>query len=168
MLHCYNYDMEEIIIENKPFHIGERWVIDETWSSYHDTFNITSEELEDIYQIRLELVIINVNDNNPLSMAELMLQNGEFSEYHEPNEAIIDANIGFLNNAYVNMYTNNTDNYLQVIRPYKTPFSTLNLEKAQCTVLAPHIISEPDVDKPQNLFMEFINQTEQVIDIEPI
>lgn len=167
-LHCYDYNEHEILIENKPFHIGERWVVDETWSSYHDTFNITSTELEEIYKIRLELILINVGDNNPLYLTELMLQNGLFEEFHEPKESIVEAEIGFINNAYANLYNNDNDNYLQIIRPNRTPFTTLKLTKDNWTVLAPHITGENPIDKPENLFVEFINQTEQEITIKPV
>ena len=168
ILHAYDYDDTEILVENAPFHIGMRWAVDETWSSYVDEVELSESDLKEVAKIQLELVLINVDDDNPIYFTELMLMNGEFEHYYEPDEAFVEAEIGFINNAYVNMYKNNVDRYLQIIRPTRTPFTTSTLSKSGYTILAPHLNGENPNDKPQNLFMEFINQTEQTTNIKPV
>ena len=167
--HAYEVNGNEILINNQPLHVGERWAVDETWSSYTENFNIPSEILSNINKVQIELVLINVDDANPLYFTECMLANTPFTDYFDNNESISNADIGFINNAYVNLYTNDQEgDYLQIIRPYKTPFTNSTLAKSKCTVLAPHIASENYTDKPQNIFFEFLNQTEQETNIKPI
>lgn len=168
LFHAYDYDENEILIEGNPFHIGSRWVIDETWSSYHDSFEVTKDALEDIFKIKIELVLINVDNDNPCYFTELMLQNGEFENYHHVNEDLVEANIEFINNAYVNLYPSIDGSYLQIIRPNRTYFTTNTLSKSSLTVLAPHLPEEPSTDKPSNIFVEFAYQTEQTTNIKPI
>ena len=94
-----------------------------------------------------------------------MFNEGEVISYHEPNEVVEKANIGLDKSGYANLYNDDEDTYLQVIRPDKKQIRSDVLSKCHCTVLAPHIESEPSVDSPINLFLEFINQTEQRIDV---
>ena len=165
-LHCYDLNDNEILVNNDAVHIGERWVVDSDYSSYVSTFDLDKEILLDTKKLQLELRLIRVNDDNPLYMSEIMLKNGSFTEYHSPNEAMNESSIEFINNSYANMYSNNQEgDYLQIIRPTKTPFTTQNLTRATETVLAPHLVGETEHDKPQNIFMEYINQTEQFTNI---
>ena len=71
------------------------------------------------------------------------------------------AHISLIKNGYVNMYMNKTENFLQIMRPSKKSFSTKTLSANDITVIAPHIPNEPQADEPTNLFIEFLNQTEQ-------
>lgn len=169
ILHCYHLDGHEILTGDKPFHIGERWVIDETWSKYYSIINVDTI-LNNLKEIQIELVCINVDDNNPLYFTECMLQdNGLIGDYHAPDEAIIDAEIGFLNTNYANLYTNNQEgDYIQVIRPNTDSFKNSKLTKSNDTIIAPHLKDEPSTDKPQNIFVEFLNQTEQKTTIKSI
>lgn len=168
-VHCYNFDDTEILLNSNPVYIGERWVVDEDYSSYHQTFTIDESILLNTREIQIELRLIKVDDDNPLYMTELMLIDGEFKEYHAPNEAMNESSIEFINNSYANVYSNTRDgDYLQIIRPTKTPFTTKNLTRATETVLVPHLVGETDFDKPQNIFMEYINQTEQVTNIKSL
>ena len=166
-LHCYDLNDDEILINNDAVHIGERWVVDSDYSSYVSTFELDKNILLDTKKLQLELRFIGVDDDNPLYMTEIMLMNGSFTEYHSPNEDVGETSIGFINNAYANLYSNNREgDYLQVIRPTKNPFTTKTLSKCAETVLVPHITGETEHDKPHNIFMEYINQTEQVTNID--
>lgn len=167
-IHLWNLDNEEITINDDAFHIGKRMPIGETWSSYHDVFTIDEETLNTIKTIQIEIRFILVDENNPVHFTELMLQNGEFTEYHSTNEEMPEAVIGFNNNSYVNMYDDDNQDYLQIIRAERVPFTTKFLTKAQTTVLAPHLVGEPPLDRPDNIFMEFANQKEQVTNIKMI
>lgn len=167
-LHLWNLDNEEVLVNDDAFHIGKRAVIGETWKSYHDVFYIDEETLNTIKLLQIEIRFILVDDNNPVYFSELMLQNGEFTEYHSTDEEMKEAVIGFNNNSYVNLYDDDNKDYLQIIRGDKVPFTTKMLNKAQNTVLAPHLVGEPILDRPDNLFMEFLHQKEQTTNIKMI
>jgi hypothetical protein len=93
-----------------------------------------------------------------------MFQEGEYDGYHQSDEYMSEYKISFNKSCYTNLYTSN-DSYLQVIRPSKAEISTNKLNKCECTVLAPHLENEIDVDKPVAVFLEFLNMTEQRIDV---
>jgi len=162
ILHCYNLQGNEILVNYQPLHIGNRWIVDNVYSPYYDTYEISSTHLHNIHQIQIELVIIGVNDNNPLRFNQVMFANKEYDGvWHKPDEEMEEANIGFNKNRFINLYTNSTENYLQVIRPYGDAITTKKLTKSQLTVIAPHLEHEPEIDNPTNLLMEFYNQNEQ-------
>ena len=169
ILHCYHLNGDEILVENKPYHISDRWAIHSDWSKYYTIFNVDTI-LNNLKEIQIELVLINIDDSNPLYFTECMLQDdGIIGDYHAPDEAIVDAEIGFLNTKYANLYTNSQEgDYLQVIRPNGDSFMNSKLTKSNDTILAPHLTDEALTDKPQNIFVEFLNQTEQKTTIKSI
>ena len=167
-LHTWNLNNDEIINADGAFHIGKRTVVDEDWGSYHDTFHIDEETLNTIKYLQIEIRFILVDDDNPIYFSELMLQNGEFTDYHSPNEELKEAVIGFNNTSYTNLYNGANKDYLQIIRADKVPFTTKVLSKAKNTVLVPHLVGEPLLDKPDNIFIEYINQKEQTTNIKMI
>ena len=109
--------------------------------------------------------MIKVDSENPLYMSQLMLTDKEFTEYHEPSEIIQDIEVGFANNTYVNLYSDDTQ-YLQIIRPNTEPMSTTAILPSQITVLAPHIENESSFDNPVALLYEFMYQNEQTIGVD--
>lgn len=165
ILHCYDINHDEILIAKKPVYVGKRWVVDASYSKYVEKFIVSDKILEKTSKVQVELVAINIDDNNPLYFNECMLTDKEFTEYHKTDEAMEIAQISLIKNGYVNMYMNKTENYLQVMRPSKKSFTTKTLAANDVTVLAPHIPNEPQADDPINLFIEFLNQTEQTTSI---
>lgn len=161
VLHCYDINGTEIKVAKKPAYVGKRWVVDATYSKYVEKFQLSSRVLEKTSKVQVELVAINVDDNNPLYFNQCMLTDRDFVEYHKTDEAMEIAQISLIKNGYVNLYMNKTDNYLQIMRPSKKSFSTKTLSANDITVIAPHIPNEPQADEPTNLFIEFLNQTEQ-------
>lgn len=165
VLHCYDIDGREIKVAKKPAYVGKRWVVDSTYSKYVEKFKLSEKVLGKTSKVQVELVAIHINDNNPLYFNECMLTDRLFTEYHKTDEAMEVAQISLIKNGYANLYMNKSKNYLQVIRPSKKAFTTHSLTANDITVLAPHIPNEPSVDEPTNLFIEFLNQTEQVTNI---
>ena len=158
ILHFYDID------GNEKHYTSPRWVVDNTYSTYHHTFDVSDELLSFTHSYQLELRLINITSENPLYLTGIMLNTGEYEGYHTPNEVIREKVIKFNKSRYTNLY-NDEGNYLQVIRPYGDDISTIMLNKSRCTVLAPHLFDESDVDNPINLFLEYLNQTEQRIDV---
>lgn len=164
ILHLFDKNDDEVLVNQKPVHISSRWVVDKTYSTYYDTFEIDESFVDNAVQFQIELVLINVTSENPLYFNGLMFNEGEYKEYHEPSELETEKEIGFLNSSYTNLYSSN-GYFLQVIRPTRAKMFTNRLSASQCSVLAPHFDDERVVDHPINIFMEFINQTEQRIDV---
>lgn len=160
-LHCFDKRDNEIYVYTSP-----RWVIDSEYSSRTRVFEISNTVYEQVLYTQIELISLGNSSENPLYFTECMFAeyDGDNVEYHQPSEQIRDVEVGFLNSRYVNLYTQSGD-YLQVIRPTGKNITTNTLIKDTCTVLAPHLVEESDIDDPVNIFMEFINQTEQRIDV---
>ena len=161
----YCYDMRDNLIET---YTSPRWIVGNpvengkaVYDKYTHQFNIPSAN---VASYQLELVALGVTSENPLYFTELMLQVGEFEEYHTPSEVVEDVAIKLHNSAYVNLYNGEGD-YLQVIRPKKTEFTTKTLKASDYTVLAPHFSDDSGVDDDVAVFLECINQTEQTINV---
>lgn len=159
-----------------------RWVITPEYTLKYDTFNIKEildnvsstilQELgvtrltpEDIDYCYFELYTIGINSENPLYMNHIMLAEGDKTEYHQPNEAKNDVKIGFFQNYSINLY-DNSDTYLQIIRPNREEMTSTTLKPSKNTVLIPHLPNESTWDNPINVFYEFMYQTEQIIGAE--
>lgn len=161
VLHGYDNHHDEIyIVGNKPLHTGQRWVVDETYSEYSETFSISDEVLDDLAFIQLELIAINVNDDNPLRFTQCMLTDDLYTGYRAPNEAKATAQIKLLNTPFAELYNNRFDGFLQIIRPNKKGFTTKAISKNDITVLVPHLDNEEPIDKSANILAEFLNQTD--------
>lgn len=158
-LKLYDYD-DTLIYEYE----SDRWIITPTYQHKETLFNIPQEMLDGAVKYQLEMVAVGISSENPLQFNEVMLQEGEFISYHVPSEVSVDWEVKFNKNSFANMYSDNGV-FLQVIRPLKDSFFTNRLTKSECTVLAPHLFDEPSVDNPIAVFLEFINQTEQRIDV---
>lgn len=178
ILHLYDENNEEIgheivhiidheeIVEIEPvYEFKSRWIVDNTYSTYFETFNINQEFVDRSVKYQIELRFDGVTSENPCYFNGLMFNEGEWDGYHKPYEMRDKVVIGFQNTGYVNLYDDDNETFLQVIRPNQDGFNTSELTGSGCTVLAPHIPSEPSVDDPLNLYLEFINQTEQRIDV---
>ena len=164
ILHCYDYKSNELIVENKPVYISKRFAIAPTYQSYIKTFEITESILSKTYELEIEIVLFGITSENPVWFNELMFEVGEHTEYHKPNDAFEKTVVLFKNNNYATLY-GVEGNDLQVIRPNQDSFTTSELTKSKYTILAPHIYNEPLTDTPSKLMLEFINQTEQYIQI---
>ena len=159
ILRCYDKDDNVIFTYKSP-----RWAIDTSYKRRVQTFDIGKDSLDNTVYVQLELVSIGTSSENPLYFNGLMLVNDyDLKEHHAPDEHT-NAEIGFLNTRYANLY-DSEGNFLQVIRPVGDKFETNKLNHSECTVIAPHFSDESDIDDPINIFYEFINQVEQRIDV---
>lgn len=166
ILHCYDMNDDEILVaNNQPVYVSKRWVVDSTYSRYVEKFEIAEKILDKTSTVQAELVAINITDNNPLWFNQVMLTDKPFKEYRKTDEAMEVAVFSLIKNGYVNLYSNTSNNYLQVIRPSKKSFTSHTLTANDVTVLAPHIPSEKETDDPTNLYVEFLNQCEQITNI---
>ena len=181
ILHCYDVtatksvDEEtgeitysgEILVDNKPVYTSDRTVIGTAYGdepSYINSFTIP-DVIDDTVYYMIEIITLGVDSENPLYFNRLMFQEGDtYNGYHEPSELLNYHTIELPQSMYANLYDSD-GNYLQVIRPNKESFSTVQLDKAKYTILAPHFDDEDEVDSHIAVFLEALNQTEQRIDV---
>lgn len=155
------YDMHDSLLYT---YTSDRWVIDNEYGHRHTTFEIEEDVADKTAKYQLTLVAIGITSENPLYFNQVMLQEGEFKQYHTPSEIDDNKVVRFERCAYCNLY-DKTGNYLQVIRPKLEAIRTRKLPKSSCTVLAPHLSEESVLDDPVNVFLEFVNQKEQKITV---
>ena len=171
----YYYRGTDPIIE----YTSPRWVITSEYTLKSHTFNIaelcesipqsvlngfdvTKLTVEDIDHYYIELYTVGINSENPLYMNHIQLNEGQYKDYHQPNDSILDVKIGYNNTYSLNLY-DSSDTYLQIIRPNREDLSTSTLTPSQRTILVPHLPNESEWDNPANIFYEFMYQTEQRI-----
>lgn len=161
-LHGYdNHHNEIYLVAEKPLYTSKRWVVDETYSEYVESFTVSDAILDDLAFIQIELIAIGIDDDNPLRFTQCMLTDDLYTSYHAPNEALAKAEIKLLNTPYAELYNNYFDGFLQIIRPSKKAFTTDVLTKNNETILVPHLTNEEDIDKPANILAEYLNQREE-------
>lgn len=165
-LHAFKINGDEITINNDALYVSKRWIVTSQFNSFHETFNLTDKQINQIKELQLELCMIRISSINPLTFCGLRLSNGEYdATSHVSDKSNVLHTIEFVNNAYCNLYQTNNEDYLQIIRPYKNTITTKEILRDKCTVLAPHLVGEPAIDNPTNLFMEFMNQRDQETNI---
>lgn len=144
---------------------GKQWVVANNYYEYTQTYNITEDELYDTAYVQIVLEVVGITSEYPIYFNNLMLNEGDYTRYHQPDESLDEMNIYFVNNFFANLYTTNTDSYLEVIRPNYDNFTTQVLKKSKCTILAPHLTNEDSIDSSENLSIEYMNMSDQVIEI---
>lgn len=178
-LHCFDIDGDLIKINNNgkiidknsegynngyTVYTSDRWVIGTVYEHRESYFEISDEIIEETAYTQIEIVTMGIDSENPLYFNKIMLQEGQFDDYHQPSEIETSLLVGFQNNTYANFYKDDGD-YLQVIRPQKEALHTNILDKAECTILAPHFDDDIDFDDDVAVFIEAMNQREQTIDV---
>lgn len=153
---------------------SDRMVVSTEYTQKHVTFDIPFFQkpnstkyynTSDLDNYCFDIILIGVDSENPLYLNHIQLEEGDFTEYHKPNEEINNVKIGFNRNSYVNLY-DMSETYLQVIRPNHEDITSEQLTKSQMTILAPHLPNESVHDDPLKVFYEFMYMTEQRIGVE--
>ena len=144
---------------------GNWWVISKDYLQRNHTFNINKDTLNRTGYYQISLIAEGLNPENRLEFNHLQLCEGSNTKYHQPEADIPKTEIKFTTNFYANLYTSNEENYLQVIRPSYNSIDTETITKSKTTVLAPHLANEDIYDSPSNIGLEYMNSTDQVIEI---
>lgn len=160
VLKLYNLKKESVGEYN-----GKQWVVANNYMEYTQTYNITEDELHNTAYIQVVLEVVGITTDHPIYFNNLMLNEGDYTAYHQPDESLDEMTIYFVNNFFTNLYSSNTDSFLEVIRPNYDNFTTQVLKKSKCTVLAPHLVNEDNIDSSENLSLEYMNMSDQVIEI---
>lgn len=144
---------------------GKQWVVANNYKEYTQSYTMTEDELYDTAYVQIVLEVKGITSNYPIYFNNLILNEGDYTSYHQPDESLDEMTVYFVNNFFTNLYRNNSDSYLEVIRPNYDNFTTEVLKKSKCTVLAPHLMNEDSVDSSENLSLEYMNMSDQVIEI---
>ena len=164
ILHCYDYQDNEILVNGNPYYTSDRFVITHKYNDYIKNFTIDADTLNNSYMFQIEMVLMGVTSENPCWFNQVMFEHGIHENYHKPEEAFDETAVKLNNNNYVVLYkTDGTS--LQVMRPNYDNITSKNILRSKYTILAPHLENEPATDTPSKLMMEFINQTEQYLQI---
>ena len=114
------------------------------------------------------IVIFNTATTSEIKMTQFMCYEGD----SEPNWDI-DTSMKYANDVevlfdetyYANIYFEDSPVGLCVIRPTQEPFALNTLKASAETVLAPYMKKSKEWDKPENVFLEYLNAKRQTIDI---
>ena len=165
----YGFDYHKNLIAE---YTSDRMVVTTEYQQLAQTFTVPYEgtptptsHYSDLDHFYIEIYVFGVDSENPLYMNHLQLNQGELLDYHKPNDMKPNVSVGFYRNSSINLY-DDSEIFLQVIRPNKEDITTESLTKSQMTILAPHLPYESTFDDPVNLFYEFMCMTEQRIGVE--
>ena len=109
-------------------------------------------------------------DGNEVILNDIMLYEGEDIEIEHKNDNsefnASQVEIKFNETYYANLYNEDAPCGLCIVRPYKEKFTLKQLSRANETVLIPYMKKCSEWDKPENVFIEYFNSKEQIINVD--
>lgn len=109
-------------------------------------------------------------DGDEVILNEIMLYEGEDIEIEHKNDNsefnASQVEIKFNETYYANLYNEDAPCGLCIVRPYKEKFTLKQLSRANETVLIPYMKKCSEWDKPENVFIEYFNSKEQIINVD--
>lgn len=118
----------------------------------------------------IDFVIFFTGANSTdIIMKDLMYYDGDAILNHDIDTSRLYAEqvtINFADTYFANIYNEKSDCGLCIARPYQEPFTLTTLSASKETVLIPYMKNATEWDKPQQVFLEYLNAKQQVIDID--
>ena len=118
----------------------------------------------------LDFVIFFTGSNSTdIIMKDLMYYDGDAILNHDIDTSRVFAEqvtINFADTYFANIYNDKDNCGLCVARPYQEPFTLTTLSASSETVLIPYMKKSTEWDKPQQVFLEYLNAKKQIIDID--
>ena len=109
-------------------------------------------------------------DGDEVILNDIMLYEGEDIEIEHKNDNsefnASQVEIKFNETYYANLYNEDAPCGLCIVRPYKEKFTLKQLSRANETVLIPYMKKCSEWDKPENVFIEYFNSKEQIINVD--
>lgn len=109
-------------------------------------------------------------DGGEVILNDIMLYEGEDIEIEHKNDNsefnASQVEIKFNETYYANLYDEDAPCGLCIVRPYKEKFTLKQLSRANETVLIPYMKKCSEWDKPENVFIEYFNSKEQIINVD--
>lgn len=115
------------------------------------------------------IIIFNGANSTDIIMKDLMYYDGDAIINHDIDTSRVYAEqveVQFADTYYANIYNDKSNCGLCIGRPYQEPFSLRSLYASNETVLIPYMKNCKEWDKPQQVFLEYLNANRQVIDID--
>ena len=118
----------------------------------------------------IDFVIFFTGANSTdIIMKDLMYYDGDAIINHDVDTSRLFAEqvtINFADTYFANIYNDKDNCGLCIARPYQEPFTLTTLNASSETVLIPYMKNATEWDKPQQVFLEYLNAKQQVIDID--
>lgn len=118
----------------------------------------------------IDFVIFFTGANSTdIIMKDLMYYDGDAILNHDVDTSRVFAEqvtINFADTYFANIYNNKDNCGLCIARPNQEPFTLTTLSASSETVLIPYMKKATEWDKPQQVFLEYLNAKQQVIDID--
>lgn len=118
----------------------------------------------------IDFVIFFTGANSTdIIMKDLMYYDGDAILNHDVDTSRVFAEqvtINFADTYFANIYNNKDNCGLCIARPNQEPFTLTSLKASSETVLIPYMKKATEWDKPQQVFLEYLNAKQQVIDID--
>ena len=118
----------------------------------------------------IDFVIFFTGANSTdIIMKDLMYYDGDAILNHDVDTSRLFAEqvtINFADTYFANIYNEKDSWGLCIARPYQEPFTLTTLSASSETVLIPYMKKSTEWDKPQQVFLEYLNAKQQVIDID--
>lgn len=118
----------------------------------------------------IDFVIFFTGANSTdIILKDLMYYDGDAILNHDVDTSRAFAEqvtINFADTYFANIYDENSSCGLCIARPYQEPFTLTSLKASSETVLIPYMKKSTEWDKPQQVFLEYLNAKQQVIDID--
>lgn len=109
-------------------------------------------------------------DGGEVILNDIMLYEGKDIEIEHKNDNsefnASQVEIKFNETYYANLYDEDAPCGLCIVRPYKEKFTLKQLSRANETVLIPYMKKCSEWDKPENVFIEYFNSKEQIINVD--
>lgn len=113
--------------------------------------------------------ILIYEDLTTSNIGKLMLNDGDtVISYEEDTTDYSNASsiIEFDKTYYVNIYNDYSPVGLSIMRPFKDSINFLEIPSSNLTILAPYLRNDVDINKPQNLLIEYVESHEQEVNID--
>ena len=118
----------------------------------------------------LDFVIFFTGANSTdIVLKDLMYYDGDAILNHDVDTSRVFAEqvtINFADTYFANIYNDKDNCGLCIARPNQEPFTLTSLKASSETVLIPYMKKATEWDKPQQVFLEYLNAKQQVIDID--
>ena len=118
----------------------------------------------------LDFVIYFTGANSTdIVLKDLMYYDGDAILNHDVDTSRVFAEqvtINFADTYFANIYNDKDNCGLCIARPNQEPFTLTTLSASSETVLIPYMKKATEWDKPQQVFLEYLNAKQQVIDID--
>ena len=118
----------------------------------------------------IDFVIFFTGANSTdIIMKDLMYYDGDAILNHDVDTSRAFAEqvtINFADTYFANIYDENSSCGLCIARPYQEPFTLTSLKASSETVLKKKKKKSTEWDKPQQVFLEYLNAKKQIIDID--